>query len=185
MKRLLFLFGIILVSGITGCQEPSNYSMAPGSLEVMVEDDGHFPEFLVGKWMGDKDGWAFIFEPGGTILVARIAMGRTEVKPGKVTTLDTYGGGKAVYIPGDWKVIYSPAYRELTVDIVMNYIKVEIRDKVFQGKTRDLVTGTVSEDGNLWRTVVSSFPEYEGFPMDPNDLPVTNDVVFTKIKEGK
>ena len=159
--------------------------MTPGSLEVIVEDGGKFPEFLVGKWEGDKGGWGFIFEPGGTIFVARIPMGKTEVRPGKITTLDTYGGGKAIYVPGDWLVVYSPDSRELTVDTVMSYIRIDMGDQALQGKTRDIVTGTVSEDGELWRTTVSSFPEYEGFPTDPNDLPYTREVVFRKIEEEK
>ena len=120
MKQILFLLGAVLVSGLAGCQEPSHYSMTPGSLEVVVEDGGKFPDFLVGKWEADKDGWAFIFEPGGNIQVARISMGRTEIMPGKVKTWPTRGGGQAVFVPGDWQVIYSPASRVLTVDIVVN-----------------------------------------------------------------
>lgn len=185
MKRLLFLLGAVLVSGLAGCQEPSRYSKTPGTLEVIVEDGGEFPEFLVGKWEGDKDGWAFIFEPGGTIFVARISMGRTEVMPGKVTTVPTITGGRAIYVPGDWSVIYSPADRELTIDIVMNYIRIDMGAQVFQGKTRDIISGTVSEDGKTWHTTVSSFPEYEGFPTDPNDLPFTREVNFTKVEEEK
>lgn len=183
MKRFLVLFNCALLLVLTGCQEPSRYSMTPGSLEVVIEDGGEFPEYLVGKWVGDKKGWGFIFEPGGTILVARIAMGRTEIKPGKITTLDTYSGGKAIYVPGDWLVNYSPASRELTVDLVMNYIHIDVKDGALQGKTRYVVIGTVSEDGDFWPTTVSTFPEYEGFPTDPNELPFTEEVNFTKVVE--
>jgi hypothetical protein len=185
MKRLLFLLGAVLVSGLAGCQEPSRYSMTPGSFEVIVEDGGKFPEYLVGKWVGDRYGWGFIFEPDGKIFRARIAMGQMEVTPGKVTTGETVTGGKAIFVPGDWLVIYSPASRELTVDLVMNYIRmdVDINDRAIQGRTRDIITGSVSEDGKLWRTIVSSFPEYEGFPFDPNDLPYTEEVNFTKVVE--
>jgi len=185
MKRFLILSNCALLLVLTSCREHSRYSMKPGSCEVIVEDGSEFPEFLVGKWEADKEGWAFIFEPGGNIYVARIAMGRTEIVPGKVKTWPTRGGGQAVYVPGDWQVIYLPASRELTVDIVMNYIRVEMGDQLFQGKTRDIITGTVSEDGKLWRAVVSSFPEYEGFPTGPEDVPFISEVNFTKVEEGK
>jgi hypothetical protein len=185
MKRLLFLLGAVLVSGLAGCQEPSRYSMTPGSLEVVVEDGSKFPEFLVGKWVGDKSGWGIIFEPDGTIFRARIAMAQMEITPGKVTTVPSLSGGKAIFVPGDWLVNYSPAFRELSVDLAMNYIRIDIKDDVLQGRTRYIVTGTVSEDGDLWPTTVSSFAEYEGFPIDPNDMPYMEEVNFTKVVEEK
>jgi len=184
MKRLLFIC-VILLFVSSACQQTVQYIKTPGSLNVIVEDDSEFPEFLVGKWESDKEGWGFIFEQGGDISVARISMGRTEVTPGKVTKVPTITDGEAIFVPGDWQVIYLPADRELTVDIIMNYIRIEMIDQALQGKTRDIITGTVSEDGKLWRTVVSSFPEYELFPTDPNDLPFTRDVNFVKIEEEK
>jgi hypothetical protein len=182
MKRLTFLSNCVLLLVLTGCQEPSRYSTTPGSLKVIVEDGGKFPEFLVGKWEGNG-GWGFIFEPGGNIFVARIAMGRAEIVPGEIKTIPTHMGGEAIYVPGDWLVVYSPSERELAVDMVMNYIRVEMGDKVLQGKTRDIIIGTVSEDGKLWRGTVSSFPEYEGFPTEPNDLPFEQKVILKKIVE--
>jgi hypothetical protein len=185
MKRLLFLLVAVLVLDLAGCQEPSRYSMIPGSLEVIVEGDGEFPEFLVGKWVGDKDGWGFIFESGGKILVAKISMARVEIVPGVVKTMPTISDEDAIFVPGDWLVLYSPDSRELTVNMAMNYIKIEMGDQVFQGKTRDIVTGTISEDGELWRTIVSSFPEYEGFPTGPEDVPFVSEVNFTKVEQEK
>ncbi len=184
MKRLLFI-SVIFLLVLAACQEVSQYIKTPGTLEVIVEDGGKFPESLVGKWEGDKGGWAFIFEPDGRISRARISMGRTEIVPGQIKTLPTHGGGQAIYVPGDWSVIYSPADRELTVDIVMNYIHIDMGAQALQGKTRDIISGTVSEDGKLWRTIVSSFPEYEGFPNKPEDLPYLQDVNFVKIEEEK
>ena len=157
--------------------------MTPGSLEVIVEDGGEFPEFLVGRWQGDKGGWGFIFEPDGRIFVARIPMGRMEVMPGKIATIPTHGGGEAIYVPGDWSVIYSPSNGELMIDIVMNYIRIETGDYVFEGKTRYILTGTVSEDEQVWRTVVSTFPEYEDLPMAPEDLPHVQEVNLVKMVE--
>ncbi|HIJ71953.1 MAG TPA: hypothetical protein HPP87_11415 [Planctomycetes bacterium] len=182
MKRLVFISLTFLIV-LSACQETGQYVKTPGNLEVVVEDGAEFPEFLVGKWEADKDGWAFIFEPDGKIFVARISMGRTEIVPGKVKILPTHGGGQATYVPGDWSVIYSPAYRELTVDLVMNFVRVEMGDQALQGKERNIISGTVSEDGKLWRTVVSNFPEYEGFPNRPEDLPYLREVNFVKVEE--
>jgi len=182
MKRFLFISGTFLIV-LSACQETGQYVKTPGNLEVVVEDNGEFPDFLVGKWVSDKDGWVFIFEPDGRISRAQISMGRTEIVPGEIKTLPTRGGGKAVYVPGDWQLIYSPASRELSVDVVMNYVRVEMGDQTLQGKARDIITGTVSEDGQLWRTFVSSFPEYEGFPNKPEDLPYLREVDFVKVKE--
>ena len=89
--------------------------------------------------------------------------------------------GEAVYIPGDWLVQYSPDDRELIVVAVMNYIRIDWLDSVFQGKTKYILIGNVSEDGQMWQTTVYSFPEYEGFPVDPNDLPYTKEVDFVKV----
>jgi hypothetical protein len=183
MKRLLFLLSVVFLFTLASCQKTTRYTMSPGNLKVVIEDGGEFPEFLVGKWVGDKYGWGFIFEPDGTIFRARIAMGQTEITPGKVTTIPTISGGKAIYVPGDWMVYYVPADRELTVDVVMNYIRIDMGDQALQGRTRNIIIGTVSEDGQLWQTVVSSFPEYEGFHDDPDELPYTQEVNFTKVIE--
>ena len=186
MKRIWVLpTCTFFLLALTGCHGPAKYNMSPGSVEVIIEGNGEFPEFLVGKWQSNKDGWEFVFEAGGKIPVARIAMGRTKITPGQTTTLPTRSGGKAVYVPGNWLVIYSPANRELTVDVVMNYIRIEMGDNVLQGKSRDILIGPVSEDGTMWHATVGRIPEYEGFPNDPNDLPYIREVIFEKIADEK
>ena len=304
MKQVwVLLTCVFFLSAIAGCQQHPRYSMSPGTLEVFIEGDGEFPEFLVGKWKGDRGGWEFVFEPDGTISEAIIAMGRTKIIPGEKTILSTAAGGtagiikgsvtfanglveggdyevrlffdnsykseataefsvvspssssmetvkrrataksraassqlasvktdksvysenepikvdfsnasgdsqdwiglyvqgaandvpidwlytdgrksgEAVYVPGDWLVIYSPADRSLTVDVVMDYVRVEMGGSVLQGKEKNVLVGTVSEDGKMWQVTVNSFPEYEGFPTDPNDLPYIRQVIFTKV----
>ncbi len=300
MKRISVLFYALFLLALTGCQRPALYDMTLGSVEVFIEGGGEFPEFLVGRWKGDKGGWEFVFEPNGTISKAIITVGRTRIIPGEITTLETHGGGtsgiangnvtfsdglanggdyearlffknsykveaiaefsvvlpsrpsattdasvksrtkslasletnksvyevnepiginfsgasgnyqdwiglyekgdandkyidwfytdgtksgEAVYIPGDWSVIYSPADRELTVAIVMNYIRVEIADGALEGKANYVLVGPVSEDGRIWWTTVHSFPDFEILPTDPNDLPYTSEVIFEKIAD--
>jgi len=191
MRHFLVLFiCFISILNLTGCQEEKKqedklqdgkYIMTPGKVEVEVIGGGEFPEELVGEWNSKEDqGWKFIFESDGRISVAQIAMGRTKIIPGEITTLPTLGGGEAKYIPGNWLVTYDPGIRELTVDVVMNYIRVEMGEKALVGKAEDVIIGTVSEDGKEWNTIVHSFPEYEGFPNKPGALPYTNGVVFEK-----
>jgi len=35
-------------------------------VEVVIDGDGRFPGFLVGRWRADKGGWEIVFEPDGT-----------------------------------------------------------------------------------------------------------------------
>ena len=305
MKRIYVLFYALFLLALTGCQRPALYDMTLGSVEVFIEGGGEFPQFLVGRWKADKQGWEIVFEPDGTISEARIAMGRTRIVPGQITTLETYGGGtggiingsvtfsnglanagdyearlffsdsykleatarfgvgavappsvqpsksevlakfgvastpppsaeidklvyevnepivvnfsnasgnyqdwiglyekgdandkyidwfytdgtksgEAVYIPGDWSVIYLPNDRELVVKIVMNYISVNMGINTLRGKAEYVLTGPVSEDGRIWWTTVHSFPDFEILPTDPNDLPYTSEVIFEKIAD--
>ncbi|MHC4098864.1 MAG: hypothetical protein ACYSU3_22755 [Planctomycetota bacterium] len=62
MQRLLvLLFCGLSVFQLGGCQGPKS------DVDVIIEGSGEFPEFLVGGWKADKDGWEFVFEPDGTI----------------------------------------------------------------------------------------------------------------------
>ena len=180
MKNLLVLF-VCLVSliNLAGCQE-SKYIMTPGKLEVVIIGDGEFPEELAGNWKGDR--WAFTFEKDGRISKAIISMAKAEIIPGKITTVSSIGG-TATFVPGDWLVTYDPDNRELTVKVVMNYINIELDKDAFRGKNEDIIIGTVSEDGSVWETTVNSFPDYERFPVPPEELPVIQEETFLKTEE--
>lgn len=187
MIRTEILIGIvILLLSVTGCQEVEKqdavkYDMIPGKMEVIVEGDGAFPDFLVGNWKGNKNEWAIVFASDGSLTKVRIALGRTILRPGQKTVLPTRGGGKAVYIPGNWTVAYTPETRELIVRIIVNYIRIEMGPKALIGKQEYTLEGTVNEDGNVWETAVSDFPEFELLPNRPEDMPYTSEVVFDKV----
>ncbi len=192
MKRFLMLFVcLFLILNIAGCQEDkkqesdpqkNKYIMTPGKLEVVIIGDGEFPEELVGTWEGNKDGWAFTFEKDGRISKAIIAIGKAEIIPGEISTWPTRFG-TATFIPGDWLVTYDPEIRELAVKVVMNYINMELGEETFRGKSEDIIIGTVSESGAVWNATVNSFPEYEKFPMDPEELPYTQKATFLKAEK--
>ena len=89
MKQLVVFAGFaVLLLGLWGCQN------AHSGVEVIIEGGGEFPEFLVGVWKADKNGWEFVFEPDGSISSAVISFGRVRMKPGEVTTVPMKMGVK-------------------------------------------------------------------------------------------
>jgi hypothetical protein len=186
-RSVVLLFCCLPALSIVGCK-----SRAPG-VEVNVDGDGKFPDFLVGRWKADRGGWEFVFEPDGTISSAVVSIGRVTMKPGQTTTVPMQLGGKGVFEPGPWTVQYSHAQRELIVEIVIDHFHVELGDSVLRGRTRDFFVGSVSEDGQLWPAQRISFPEYiadtkknpnHRLPFDPNDS-AREHLLFQRIQESK
>ena len=164
MRQLLILAGLaVVLSGFAGCQGPNK------GVEVIIDGGGKFPEFLVGTWKSDKQGWEFTFEPDGTISSARISFGRFRVVPGRKTTLPIKAGGEGIAEPGPWLVSYSPDTRELMVQIVMDRIHVTMGEKVVEGNSKDVFIGTITEEGNAWQVVCTSFSNIAArTPLHPN-----------------
>ncbi len=191
MKRLLLLFVCSLSAFLfSGCQSPIENT---SGVEVIIDGDGQFPAFLVGRWKADKGGWEFVFEPDGTISSAVVSLGRVTMKPGQVTTTPMKLGGKGVFEPGPWTVQYSQEQRELLVEIAIDHFRVELGDNVVQGQTRDFFVGSVSEDGQTWWADQFSFPEYIAdtkkhpnykLAFDPNDNP-RDSLIFEKVTGSK
>jgi len=78
MKRLLILLGCcVVLSCLSGCHNGA------GGVEVIIDNGGEFPEFLVGRWVADGHGWEFVFEEDGKISSAVINFGRMTVTPGQ------------------------------------------------------------------------------------------------------
>jgi len=170
MKQLLVFAGfVVLLSVLVGCQT------AHRGIEVIIEGDGEFPEFLAGVWKADKDGWEFVFEPDGTISSAVISLGRVRMKPGEVTTVPMKMGGKGVYEPGEWMVYYAPVGRELMVKISLKDFYVELGENVLEGKSTDIFNGPISQDGKLWQANWTSFPDYVAHTAEYPDFPITED----------
>jgi hypothetical protein len=169
-----------------GCQSPLGSN---GGVEVIIDGDGRFPEFLVGKWQADKGGWEVVFEPDGKISSAVVSLGRVRMEPGRVTTTQMVLGGEGLFEPGKWIVQYFQDRRELIVEIAIEHFRVELGENVVQGKTRDFFIGSVSSDGRLWWADRYNFPEYivdtkkhpnYKLPFDPNDSP-RESLVFQKV----
>lgn len=189
MKRLVvLLFCGLSVSLLVGCRQPAENRPA---VEVIVDGDGQFPNYLTGVWKADKGGWEIVFEPDGTISSAVVSLGRVRIKPGQVTTVPMKLGGKGVFEAGPWAVQYSHERRELTVEIAIEDFRVELGESVVKGRTMDLFTGTISPDGRSWWANRFSFPEYVAdtkkyrnhkLVVDPNDNP-PEELLFQKVSE--
>ncbi len=151
MKRILILLCCVFFCLIlAGCQ---NARKQGSGVEVIIEGDGKFPEFLVGTWRANKDNWEFVFEADGTISSAVISLGRVEIRPGQITTIPTKKGGKGVFEPGQWLVHYAPAERQLTVKISLEHFRMEMGGQAIEGKDTNIFAGKVDEDGTWWNFV--------------------------------
>jgi hypothetical protein len=191
MKRFMFLiFYVFLAAALAGCQSSN---VGKDGVEVIVDGDGQFPDFLVGTWKAQEGGWEFVFEPDGKISSAIVSIGRAKLQPGRTTTVPMQMGGKGVYKPGMWSVQYSHKQRELIVEIAIEHFRVELGDDVIQGRTRDFFVGSVSTDGKSWWANRLTFPEYVvntgkyhnyKLPFDPTDNP-RESILFQKVTELK
>jgi len=191
MKQLLVLSICGLSVFLLGsCR---SYAGNKSGVEVIIDGDGQFPAFLVGRWKADKGGWEIVFEPDGTISSAVVSLGRVKMRPGQVTVTQMKMGGKGLFEPGQWTVQYSQEKRELIVEIAIEHFRVELGDNVVQGRTRDFFVGLVSSDGQLWWTDRFSFPEYivdtkkypnYKLPFNPDDNP-RESLIFQKVTKPK
>ncbi len=189
MKQLtLLLLCILSAFSAGGCHDPAE---TPPAVEVTIDGDGQFPDYLVGTWKADSGGWEIVFEPNGTISSVVVSLGRVRMKPGQVTTVPMKLGGKGVFEAGPWAVQYSPERRELVVEIAVASFRVELGDDVLKGRTLDIFTGSVSADGRSWWANRYNFPEYVSdtkkyrdhkLTVDPNDNP-PEELLFRKISK--
>lgn len=184
-KCRLFIFYFFALF-FFGCNSPRN------AVEVIIDGDGQFPENLVGLWRSENNVWDIYLEPDGKVSWAVISLGEVKVEPGKTTTVPMKLGGKGIYKSGLWSVIYLQNQRELSVEIAIDYFRTELGDDVIHGKTRDIFTGSVSQDGTLWQTERFSYPEYivdtktyhnYKLPVDPNGN-TKETLLFRKIKDN-
>ncbi len=191
MKQLvpLLLCGLSAFS-YSGCHGSAESQPA---VEVVIDGDGQFPDFLVGAWKADSGGWEIVFEPNGTISSVVVSLGRVRMKPGQVTTVPMKLGGKGVFEAGPWAVQYSPERRELVVEIAIASFRVELGGGVVKGRTLDIFTGSVSGDGRSWWANRFSFPEYVAdtkkyrdhkLTVDPNDNP-PEELLFQKVSRSQ
>ncbi len=187
MKQLMILIGFaVVLSGLAGCHNPSE------SVEVIIEDDGEFPEFLVGKWRAidwPERRWEFVFEKDGTISSAIIPMAWPRMIPGQTNIVPLRNNGKGIFKPGIWTVQYSPETRELIVEIPFDFISMEIGDGRLEGKRNDIFIGQISDNGEIWSADLFSYPDFIAYTEVERPIRADEDaafmgmIVFEKVQE--
>jgi len=173
---------------LNGCQD-SNVDRS--GVDVIIDGDGGFPEFLVGTWTTDSDVWEFVFEEDGTISSAVVSLGAVRLKPGRVTTVPMHQGGEGIFEPGRWVVQYNPDERELIVKISIKNFYIELGEDTLDGSGEDIFVGRISEDGESWPAEWTSYPKYTAHTdenpsfnfFDETDSGITKLLIFEKMKE--
>lgn len=144
-KTKLIIFILCLVSFVLGCQRP-NHSMV-----VVIESDGGFPAELVGVWRTQDEQWEIEFLPDGSIREALFPLGAVRLQPGKTLQFDIpEWQGQAKYVPGQWKVFYVEALRELTVFLEIEHFYNDVGNHAIEGNNTDILSGTFSADMQEW-----------------------------------
>jgi hypothetical protein len=174
------LLALLLMAAPGGCQDPQ----PPSSQDVRVVLEGvdAFPEALAGRWKADRDGWEFFFEPNGRLTSAVVSLGRVTVTPGRTTTVPTRSGGEAVFEPGPWTVHYSGATSQLTINITMDYVRVEMADSTLEGQSKDTFAGPVSLDDGLWQAQWTTFTDYMAQSTTGIRVPLRTDPTYGETK---
>jgi len=175
---------------IGGCTCPPHQAAA--DVKVIVEGGGSFPDSLAGRWQASQHGWEFEFEPDGRIASAILSLGRVRVVPGKATTVPTKSDHQAVLVPGPWTVHYIPSTSELTVEIVMDHVRVEMGSNILEGSSTDTFVGPVDASNRTWHVQWTSFTRYLAHTADGASLNLSTDptygetraLSFEKAKEG-
>jgi hypothetical protein len=129
-------------------------------VNVVIEGPGNFPTALAGRWRADRDGWEFVFARDGRIVSAVVGLGRVEIEPGRTVTLPTRSGGKSVFEPGQWIVHYVPQSRQLTVNIVLDHVRIDMAGTILEGDSADLFSGAIQPDDGVWQVQWTTFSHY-------------------------
>jgi hypothetical protein len=154
--KTFFCVAALLLS--SGCH--TTMDSAPSGVSVVIEEHGTFPSALAGRWKADRDGWEFVFAPDGQIVSAVLSLGRVEITPGQPMTLPTRGGGEGVFEPGEWTVHYVPGTRQLTLNIILDHVRIDMAGTVLEGATTDTFSGAISPDDGVWQAHWTAFNRY-------------------------
>jgi hypothetical protein len=175
----------LMVAGVSalllgGCHRAA--SNQTNSVRVVVEGGGAFPSFLAGHWKAQQYGWEFVFEPDGRISSAVIGLGRVQVVPGRTTTMPTKSGGQAIFTPGPWVVHYAPGTGELTVEITMDHVRVEMAGNILEGSSTDTFVGPLAPTERTWRAQWTIFTRYRAHTPANRVVDLSTDPTYGETK---
>jgi hypothetical protein len=162
MKRLIVLFGCVFLL-LGGCQELGRNN---SGVEVFVKDGGEFPSSLAGRWKARND-WQLVFEPNGIISSAIVPITVVEIRPNQTTRVQGRKGEPGYFEAGNFTVYYNPEDRELSVDIKIKQVYLEMGG-ILKGPWEYLVIGNILEDGKTWQADVFTSLDLAVLAPDPN-----------------
>ena len=185
MKRFLVILTVTLLASFvfTGCRGPADVDPDARSI---VKGGGRFPECLVGVWTSDEHGWAFKFEPDGTVNKLRHMLARKvtlDEDDGIVEMQGPEEGTYALFVMGDCTTIYDPKKRILKVTVLLDHYEIILPNGVLEGGSKDTFTGQVSKDCKTWNVQWRPDSWLKGAdPVDPELMKKNVEpLVFTKL----
>jgi len=174
MNRLLVLLGCsVLLSAFGGCQKPavSRNDLRPAAdksgVEVIVEGGGKFPSSLAGTWKAYGQYWEITFEPNGVTSSIVIPLASAKIRPGQITEVHGQKGEPGIFEPGNIEVCFDPQDNELSVDIKIKRIYIDMSN-IIEGPCEYFIVGDISEDGKTWWTDVFTSLDLAVLAPDPN-----------------
>lgn len=182
MKRIIYLLLAIFLSAemLTGCNNSA----------ISNKGKGHFPECIVGVWKSHDFGWAFKFEPDGTIRKFRHMIAREVdmvADDGIIEMTGPEEGTYALFVIGLCEADYESATRRLDVKVSLDHYEMKLPNGILEGRTEDYFTGQISEDCKTWNVEWRPYGWLEGAdPLDPNLVEANPEpLVFTKLDLSK
>lgn len=170
------LFACISVIFICGCNHGNQKQV-----QIVINGQGTIPTFIEGTWQDKISGWEFVFEKNGNIKEVIIPQGRVRVEPGVTTKIPMKNGGEGIYRPGKWIVTYTPALKELIIEIEMAYIKAVMPPNTLEGKSRDILACKLADNQDEIMAEWISIPEYIAYTPAPQPLEVDPEDATTRI----
>lgn len=154
-KGLLIATAIGVILWLTGCHPQDKKLMNSdltnsSSMQVFIEGDGEFPEFMAGKWKSDKRGWVIVFEPDGKISSVVDAIFEEKLMPNRTTKIQGQQGEPGIFELGDCEIYYNPESRQITTSIKIKRAYMEIAGGILDGTCEYFISGNVWEDEKGW-----------------------------------
>jgi len=173
--------GLLLAAMLTGCDG----SVGSASKGELFKGDG-FPQCLVGVWKANRYGWAFKFEPDGSIRKLRHMLAREVdmvTDEGVIYMEGPKEGTYALFIIELCEANYEPDTRTLLVKVFLDQYEMVLPNGVLEGGSKDYFTGQVSEDCKTWNVEWRIDSWLKGSDhIDPNRMEANVEpLVFTKL----
>jgi hypothetical protein len=148
MNKILVMLGCsVLLSAFSGCQD---LGRSKSGVEVIIKGGGQFPSSLAGTWKANGKYWEITFEPNGVISSVVIPLASAKIRPGEITRVQARKGEPSIFEPGNIEVCFDPRDNELSVDIKIKRVYLDI-GSIAEGPCEYFIVGNILEDGKTWQ----------------------------------